>query len=67
MNARVIVGRGEGSDVLVMFPSGDICRAKSVKTAERMVLAWAKRNLPASGILITSIVWRDGLEPTIAQ
>jgi hypothetical protein len=67
MTARVIVERGEGSDVLLMFPDGDVRAAKSVKTAERMVLAWAKRNLPASGILITSIVWRDGLEPTTAQ
>ena len=64
MNARVIIERGEGSNVLVMFPTGDISMTSSVKAAERKVSTWAKRNVPSSGVLVTVIVWRDGLTPS---
>lgn len=64
---RIIVERGEGSDMIIMFPNGDIRTAVSVKAAERMVSAWTKRNVPPEGVLITFLVWRDGLEPTAKQ
>ena len=65
MTARVIVERAEGSGVMVLLPTGDIVKANSVKSAERKISTWNKRNIPSSGVLVTTIVWRDGLVPTL--